>query len=155
MHPVTVRDKVQLVLHWYWHGRRGLLLVPSLRGAGRLAIDVPLGFLALYGLYRWLSTLPEMGRRFILTTLENPFVLPSVLLIMAHQAGLGYLRDRLTRQTDLIWRIALLIPGRVSQLYAQQYGADWAARAVRGIRFVALGSGAIGVLLTGWRQIHS
>jgi hypothetical protein len=96
-----------------------------------------------------------MGRRFILTTLENPFTLLSILLIMAHQAGIGYLRDHLTGQTDLIWRIALIIPGRVSQLYAQQYGADWAARAVRGIRFVALGSGAITVLLTAWRQIHS
>ena len=155
MHPVTVRDKVQLVLYWYWHDRRGLLLVPSLRGAGRLAIDVPLWLLSLYGLYCWFSTLPEMGRRFILTTLENPFVLVSVLLIMVHQAGLGYLRDHLTVQTDLTWRIGLLIPGMVSRLYAQQYGEDWAARAVRGIRFVALGSGAVGVLLTSWRQIHS
>lgn len=132
---------------WYWRDRRGLLLLPHVCGGARLIFELPVLLLVVYAEYRWFLALPKEGQVFILAVFENPFVAVALLLVLAHEVGVRYLRDQLTAKPDYLWRLALLLPGRAIRLYSQQYGTERVARGLRGIRFVAIAFGAVGVFL--------
>lgn len=139
---------------WYWRGRSGIVLLPRLRGARRLVLDIPIFFLGAYVLYLWLASLPEPGRRFILSVYESPFVIAAVLLILSHQMGVSYMRDRLTMQPSFPARLMLIIPGAVLRLYKEEYGNDSAVKTLGRIRIGAGASFAIGMLIVNWARIH-
>jgi hypothetical protein len=140
---------------WYWRGRSGVVLLPRLRGVRRLVLDIPIFFLGAYVLYLWLLSLPEPGRRFILSVYESPFAIAAVLLILAHQIGVSYMRDRLTLQPSFPARLTLLIPGAVLRLYKEEYGNDSLVRTLRRIGIATVASFAIGVLMVNWTRMHA
>ena len=129
-------------------------LLPRLRGVRRLVLGIPIFFLGAYLLYLSLWGLPEPGRQFILSLYESPFVIVAVLLILAHQIGVGYMRDRLTLQLSFPARLLFFYPGAVPKLYDEEYGNDSLVRTLRRIRIAMLASFAIGLLITNWTRLH-
>lgn len=139
---------------WYWRERRGVLLFPRLIGRSRLVLDIPLILSTCYVVYRWFDTLHRSEQRFILSEFRNPFIAAALLLVLAHEIGVRYVRDRLICVPSAVGRIGLLIPGRAVALYAQQRGADRAVRILRAVRYAALTSGMIGLISSSLMRIH-
>jgi hypothetical protein len=84
----------------------------------------------------------------------NPFGVIAVACTVAYAIGVGFLRDRLVRQSSFSWQIGLLVPGRVLRLYENEHGRDMAITLVRRIRFIAFISFAIGMLAVNFGKIH-
>lgn len=108
---------------------------------------MPIALLGCCVWYLYLSSLPALGRNWLLAMLLNPFGIIGILCIAAHQIGVNYLRDRLHHDMTLTARLILCIPGRVEGLYKQQYGSDLALNFVRRVGIVAFGSLVIGALV--------
>jgi hypothetical protein len=116
----------------------------------RLVFEIPLSFLVVCAWHRWFSTFPEAGWRFTALLVENPFFAVAVVLILLHELSIRYLRDQLAPESDYLRRLAMALPGTAIRLYADQYGNDSITRILRRIRFAAVVSGAIGLVLTNW-----
>ena len=139
---------------WYWRERSGVVVFPGIRGVRRLVFDIPIFFLCTYALYLWFLRLPEPGRRFVLSIYRTPFAIAAILLILAHQIGVSYMRDRLTLQPTFPARLLFLFPGTVLRLYKEEFGNDSLVRTLRGIGFAALASFAIGLLIFNLVRAH-
>lgn len=118
-------------------------------------LDIPIFFLGAYVLYLWLVGLPEPGRQFILSVYQSPFAIAAVLLILAHQVGVSYMRDLLTLQPNFPTRLMFLAPGAVRRLYREEYGSDFLFKTLRGIGIAAVASFAIGMFLVNSTRMHA
>ncbi len=146
-------DRYKHIWNWYWRERSGVLLFRHIRGAKRLTFELPLMLLGAWAWYFYLFSLPNSGRNWFLCMFLNPFGVVGILCLVAHEIGVHYLRDQLQHDARLTTRLILCVPGRATALYKEQYGSDLLVNFVRGIRFVAFGSLAVGMLVCNWGPI--
>jgi hypothetical protein len=148
-----MKDTSKHLWNWYWHERSSVLLFPGIRGAGRLAFEIPLMALGVYAWYLYLFSLPATGRNWFLPIFLSPFGIVGILCLVAHEIGINYLRDQLPRGGNLKARLALCIPGRVLVLYKARFGGDHSVEFVRTMRLAAFASFAIGMVVCNWKLI--
>lgn len=148
-----MRDLLQSFWRWFWQERTGVILFRRLRGARRLAVDVPINLLGIYALYLYLSSLPASGREFAKSIYWNPFWVFGIAGIFAYQLGFSYLRGQLPDSADFGSRVALLVPGTVLARYKKQFGSDLAVRVLRAITIFTGTALTIGILWANWGRI--
>jgi hypothetical protein len=116
-----------------------------------MGIELSLFLAGMFAWYLWLLTIPPLGRRFVFSVLENPFMDASLLGFLCIGILTAYMRDRL--ESPRSWP-SFLAPGKVLQDYAQQYGEDSTIKALGRIRWVSIGLFFVGVCLISWNQRH-
>jgi hypothetical protein len=150
-----MKNRIAHLWNWFWRQRSGVLLLPRVRGGGRLVLELPVLILGVYAWYLYLFSLPANGRNFFLAAFGNPFGAIAILGVLAYQLGISYLRDQLPPSVSFSAGVALLIPGRVLAIYKEQHGTDLAVKLLRAFGLAAFVSFSIGLFLANRGRIHT
>lgn len=131
------------VLRWFFRERTGFLF-PSLIGARRLAIDLPILPLGVLAWYLFITNLPNSAQAAFRSLLESPWFDASFLGVLLYGLEISWMRDHL-KPGSLTGRF--FGPSRVLDEYKRQFGTDVAVKALTGIRLTVLGTFLVGTVL--------